>query len=194
MTARNDRDIDDGVVADGEALDLRDPAPAIPATGSESVDLDNPFATGVAEDHRVSVTPATTTESVAGPVPAAAPAPKVAPPPVPPTRPQRMAEPEPVLDLTAVQPHSDEDLEPRQSRRRRRSSSDASAGFLPSSPGRLRVESVFVRLVATAGVIGIGTALGAILVANDVAGWITGLAVSALSVVLAAVLWRSRRL
>jgi hypothetical protein len=67
-------------------------------------------------------------------------------------------------------------------------------GFLPAEPSRRAPETVLVRLVATAGVIGIGTALGAILIANDVEGWITGLAVSAASVILAAVLWRSRRL
>jgi hypothetical protein len=50
------------------------------------------------------------------------------------------------------------------------------------------------RLVATAGVVGIGTALGAILVAADVAGWIAGLVVSIVTVALAAMLWRSRRL
>jgi hypothetical protein len=51
-----------------------------------------------------------------------------------------------------------------------------------------------VRLIATAGVVGIGTAIGAILGAYDVAGWIVGLVTSGVSVVLAAVLWRSRRL
>lgn len=67
-------------------------------------------------------------------------------------------------------------------------------GFLPSRPGRMAAESLLVRLVATAGVVGIGTALGAVLVANDVAGWIVGLVVSIVAVFLAAVLWRSRRL
>jgi len=71
---------------------------------------------------------------------------------------------------------------------------DSPSGFLPSSPARRQAESVFVRMIATAGVIGVGTALGALLVANDVAGWISGLVVSAVSVLLAAVLWRSRRL
>jgi len=51
-----------------------------------------------------------------------------------------------------------------------------------------------VRLVATAGIVGVGTALGAILVAADVAGWISGFVVSLVTVVLAAMLWRSRRL
>jgi len=68
------------------------------------------------------------------------------------------------------------------------------SGFLSPAPPRRGFESALVRLIATAGVIGIGTAVGAILVANHVTGWITGLVVSTLSVVLAAVLWRSRRL
>ncbi len=68
------------------------------------------------------------------------------------------------------------------------------AGFLSPSPGRREAESVLVRLVATVGVVAIGTLLGAILVANDVAGWIVGLATSLLTVALAALLWRSRTL
>ena len=67
-------------------------------------------------------------------------------------------------------------------------------GFLPASPPRASVESIIVRLIATAGVIGIGTAAGAILGASNLAGWIIGLVVSTLSVILAAVLWRSRRM
>jgi hypothetical protein len=74
------------------------------------------------------------------------------------------------------------------------SSAAPQTGFLPSNPARREAESVFVRLIATAGIIGIGTLLGAVLTARDVAGWIIGIAVSLLSVVLAAVLWRSRTL
>jgi hypothetical protein len=70
----------------------------------------------------------------------------------------------------------------------------SSTGFLPSQPARATAESVLVRVIATAGVIGIGTAVGAILSAQDVAGWIAALVVATLSVVLAAILWRSRRL
>jgi hypothetical protein len=65
-------------------------------------------------------------------------------------------------------------------------------------PGRERrrtvVERGFVRIVATGGVIGIATILGAALVSQDVAGWIVGLAVGLTSVILAAVLWSSRQL
>jgi hypothetical protein len=65
---------------------------------------------------------------------------------------------------------------------------------LPSQPGRRAAESVFVRVIATMGVIGLGTLLGAILVSQDVAGWIVGLCVALLSVACAGVLWRSRTL
>jgi hypothetical protein len=70
----------------------------------------------------------------------------------------------------------------------------AHEGFLPSRPERYGSESVLVRLVATVGVVAIGTAVGSILIANDVAGWISSLVVAAVSVALAAILWRSRRL
>ena len=66
-------------------------------------------------------------------------------------------------------------------------------GWLPSDPPRRPFESVFVRIVATVGVLAIGTVLGALLVANNVSGWIVGLTVSVVSVVLAAVLWRTPR-
>ena len=69
------------------------------------------------------------------------------------------------------------------------------SGFLPPEPDRTGFESVFVRVVATAGIVGIGTGVGAGIGAwTDAASWLLSLVVSLLSVVLAAVLWRSRRL
>jgi uncharacterized membrane protein len=59
---------------------------------------------------------------------------------------------------------------------------------------RLKVESVLMRLVATGGIVAIGVVLGAILVGQDVQGWIVGLVVALLSVVLSAILWSSRQL
>ena len=59
---------------------------------------------------------------------------------------------------------------------------------------RPRAESVLVRLVSTAGIVGVSVAIAAILGTQDVAAWIIGLVVSVLSVVLAAVLWSSRTL
>jgi len=58
---------------------------------------------------------------------------------------------------------------------------------------RLGIERLLVRLVATSGVVGIGVALGAILVSSKVQGWITGLVVAVVSVVLSAILWSSRQ-
>jgi hypothetical protein len=66
--------------------------------------------------------------------------------------------------------------------------------FLPNRASRLGFESFAVRLIATAGVIAIGTALAAILDWQDVRGWIIGIVVSGVSVFLAAVLWSSRTL
>jgi hypothetical protein len=62
--------------------------------------------------------------------------------------------------------------------------------------GRRRrgIESIFIRLVATGGVIGIGVAAAAIMGTQDIAAWVIGLVVSVLSVVLAAILWSSRTL
>jgi hypothetical protein len=59
---------------------------------------------------------------------------------------------------------------------------------------RPRFESLFVRVVATAGIVGICVAVAAILGTQSVAAWVIGLVTSALSVVLAAVLWSSRTL
>jgi len=59
---------------------------------------------------------------------------------------------------------------------------------------RTRLERGVMRLVATGGIIGIAVALGAVLVAQDVAGWIVGLVIGLTSVILAALLWSSRQL
>jgi hypothetical protein len=64
----------------------------------------------------------------------------------------------------------------------------------PRGGPRWRVESVFVRVVATSGIVGISVALAAILGTQSVAAWIIGLVTSAVSVLFAAVLWSSRTL
>ena len=65
-------------------------------------------------------------------------------------------------------------------------------------PGRERrrsaFERLFVRLIATAGVVGIGVVIGAIMADNKVQGWIIGLVISVVTVVLSAILWSSRQL
>jgi hypothetical protein len=59
---------------------------------------------------------------------------------------------------------------------------------------RTGIERGFMRLVATAGILGVAVALGAILVSQDVAGWIVGLVIGVTTLVLAALLWSSRQL
>ena len=59
---------------------------------------------------------------------------------------------------------------------------------------RMAAETVFMRVVATAGVVGICVAIAAILGSQDVDAWTIGLVVSIVSVVLAAGLWSSREL
>ena len=55
-------------------------------------------------------------------------------------------------------------------------------------------ERLFVRLIATCGIVGIGVAIAAIMVSSKSQGWLVGLVVSVVSVVLAGVLWSSRQL
>jgi hypothetical protein len=59
---------------------------------------------------------------------------------------------------------------------------------------RRGIESVFIRFVATGGVIAVGVAAAAVMGTQDIAAWIIGLVVSVLSVLLAAILWSSRTL
>jgi hypothetical protein len=66
--------------------------------------------------------------------------------------------------------------------------------MLPERHQRPALESAFVRVIATSGIVGIGVALGAILVSQKVAGWITGLVIALVCVILSAILWSSRRL
>ncbi len=59
---------------------------------------------------------------------------------------------------------------------------------------RTGAERLLVRLVATCGIVGIGVAIAAIMVSSNSKGWLVGLVVSIVSVVLAAILWSSRQL
>jgi hypothetical protein len=57
---------------------------------------------------------------------------------------------------------------------------------------RRGLQSGFNRLVATVGIVGIGTALAAILGTQDVDAWIVGLVTAILSVILASIVWSTR--
>jgi hypothetical protein len=47
--------------------------------------------------------------------------------------------------------------------------------------------------LATVGIVGLATILGAVLVSQNVAGWIVGLVVGVMSATIAARLWSSRQ-
>jgi hypothetical protein len=63
-------------------------------------------------------------------------------------------------------------------------------------PGRERrrfgLERLLVRVIATCGIIGIGVAIAAIMVSSKSQGWLIGVVVSGVSVILSAILWSSR--
>lgn len=59
---------------------------------------------------------------------------------------------------------------------------------------RTTLERMLVRLVATGGVIGIGVVIAAIMTSSHSLGWLIGLVVSIVTVVLSAILWSSRQL
>jgi hypothetical protein len=65
-------------------------------------------------------------------------------------------------------------------------------------PGRKRrrfgAERLLMRLIATAGVVAIGIAIAAIMTSSNSQGWLIGLVVACVSVILSAVLWSSRQI
>lgn len=79
-------------------------------------------------------------------------------------------------------------------RARERGERRGGGSMLPRRGGRLGIETAFMRTVATAGVVGISVAVAAILDSQDVAGWIIGLVVSLVSVILSAILWSTHEL
>ncbi len=116
-------------------------------------------------------------------------------------RPRAVAKPGEPLDTGRRRERQPTELEPepsaREARRREREARrrERPQGMLPGrARRRTRVERGVVRVIATGGVIGIAVILGAVLVDQEVAGWIVGLAVGLTSVILAALLWSSRQL
>jgi hypothetical protein len=77
---------------------------------------------------------------------------------------------------------------------RREAPAERPGVMIPSGRKRLPLEAPLMRVVATGGIVGIGVVIAAIMTSQDSEGWLIGLVVSIVSVVLAAVLWSSRRL
>ena len=83
----------------------------------------------------------------------------------------------------------------RAARSERRDGPAAKPGvMIPNRRKRLPLEAPLMRVVATAGIVGIAVVIAAIMASQDSEGWLIGLVVSCVSLVLAAVLWSSRRL
>jgi len=59
---------------------------------------------------------------------------------------------------------------------------------------RTRFERLIVRLIATGGVVAIGVAIAAIMVSSKSQGWVVGLVVSIVTVILSGLLWSSKQL
>jgi hypothetical protein len=92
----------------------------------------------------------------------------------------------------AVEPDAPKSPAERRSAARR---SGRGSNMLPERESRrFRVERLLVRFIATLGIVGIGVALGAILVSNKTQGWVTGLVIAIVSVVLSAILWSSKQM
>ena len=66
--------------------------------------------------------------------------------------------------------------------------------MLPSRGERPFAERLLMRLIATIGIVAIGVAIAAIMGSQKSQGWLIGMVVGIESVVLAAVLWSSRRM
>jgi hypothetical protein len=77
---------------------------------------------------------------------------------------------------------------------RREAAGERPGVMIPTRRRRLPLEAPLMRVVATAGIIAIGVVIAAIMTSQDSEGWLIGLVVSIVSVVLAALLWSSRRL
>ena len=83
----------------------------------------------------------------------------------------------------------------RQAREQRRGPSAERPGvMIPNRRKRLPLEAPLMRAVATAGIVGIAVVIAAIMGSQGSQAWLIGLAASVVSLVLAAVLWSSRRL
>lgn len=88
----------------------------------------------------------------------------------------------------------DAEREARRAERARRDPGQPPGVMIPNRRKRLPLEAPLMRVVATAGIVGIGVVIAAIMDSQDSKGWLIGLVVSLVSLVLAALLWSSRRL
>jgi hypothetical protein len=82
----------------------------------------------------------------------------------------------------------------REAREARREPPAARSGVMIPNRRKPPLEAPLMRGVATAGIVGVAVVIAAIMSSQGSEGWLIGLVVSIASLVLAAVLWSSRRL
>jgi hypothetical protein len=97
--------------------------------------------------------------------------------------------PEPRNEPPAAGPEAEREV-----RRAERRGGRRPGVMIPSRRKRLPLEAPLMRIVATAGIVAIAVVVAAIMSSQDSQGWLIGLVASIVSLVLAALLWSSRRL
>jgi hypothetical protein len=114
--------------------------------------------------------------------------------------PVRVQHDEPAADgLPGGTPAASDPSAEREARRtareaRREPRTEGAGVMIPNRRKRLPLEAPLMRGVATAGIVGIAVVIAAIMSSQGAQGWLIGLVASIASLVLAAVLWSSRRL
>jgi hypothetical protein len=104
------------------------------------------------------------------------------------------SEPGPTVPPPAPDPAAERQARRKAREQRRDETGGQPAVMIPSRRERLPLEAPLMRVVATAGIVGIAVLVAAVMGSQDSAGWLIGLVASLVSLVLAAVLWSSRRL
>ena len=113
----------------------------------------------------------------------------------PPSSPVPGVIPEPVVVQTEeLDPSAAREARFKARQERRPPASERPPVMIPSRRKRLPMEAPLMRLVASGGIVGIAVAIAAIMSSSGSQGWMIGLVTSVVSLVLAAILWSSRRL
>ena len=95
---------------------------------------------------------------------------------------------------TATDPSAEREARRTAREARREPPTERAGVMIPNRRKRLPLEAPLMRGVATAGIVGIAVVIAAIMSSQGAQGWLIGLVASIASLVLAAVLWSSRRL
>ena len=104
------------------------------------------------------------------------------------------ADPQPDATQTAADPAAEREARRTARDERRGASGQPPPVMIPRRDKRLPVEAPVMRVVATAGIVGISVVIAAIMGSQDSQAWLIGLVVSLVSLATAAILWSSRRL